>query len=72
MPEHGYGESEHGDSRMMSHHGRGHHGMSHGHGHHDEEEIAADHGHEHMPHLFPIGMHHPGMHGGESKELHQQ
>ncbi|XP_066931994.1 uncharacterized protein DDB_G0283697-like isoform X2 [Clytia hemisphaerica] len=56
---HGMSHGHHGMS-----HSHGHHGMSHGHGHHDEEEIAADHGHEHMPHLFPIGMHHPGMHGG--------
>ena len=49
------------------HHGSGHHNHhQHHHMHHenDEHEIAADHGHEHMPNLFPIGLHHPGMHGG--------
>ena len=62
---HGYGESEHGERRM--HHGGGHHNSHHQHHHmhheNDEHEIAADHGHEHMPNLFPIGLHHPGMHG---------
>lgn len=47
------------------HHGGGYHGNHrHMHHEHDEHEIAADHGHEHMPNLFPIGIYHPGMHGG--------
>lgn len=51
----------HGGDRH--HHGGESEGGHHHMGHHEQEEIAADHGHEHMPHVFPIGMTHVGHHG---------